>query len=82
MKSRQRHRNGTAKTRPAPRGERGSVTLQITTTKGVIAAVDLILQTGLFGTSRAACAERLLCEAVRAKLTEGVIQKQRKAFEL
>lgn len=51
------------------RGE-NSLVIQITTTKPMIEMVDRIMDTGLFGTSRAAAAERIMCEGVRIILKE------------
>lgn len=54
---------GTRKTKRRHSGN--SVVIQITTTKPLIAALDRAVETGYFGTSRAAAAERLLAEALR-----------------
>ena len=51
------------------RGE-NSLCIQITTTRPMIEMVDRIMDTGLFGTSRAAAAERIMCEGVRIILKE------------
>ena len=73
------HTTGTAKTRQEqgkkklrPMRKRGenSLCIQITTTQPMIEMVDRIMDTGLFGTSRAAAAERIMCEGVRIILKE------------
>jgi hypothetical protein len=74
-----RHTKHTRKAPPRPC--RDSVTIQITTTRTLALDLDAVQQTGYFGTSRAAAAERLLAEAIRAVLTEGILQKRKKAFE-
>jgi hypothetical protein len=72
------------KNHESPRSKRGSdsVVIQITTTKTLISILDKLVETGFFGTSRAAAAERLLSEAIRHLLKEGTIQKHQKVTEL
>lgn len=69
-------------TQTAPKRHRASdsVTMQITTTRIIQRALDRIVQTGLFGNSRAAAAERLLSEGIRALLKEGTILRVSKTF--
>ncbi len=74
-----RHTNNTAT--PRRRHSNSSVVIQITTTPAMAALLDRLVETGFFGNSRAAAAERLLAEAIRGLLREGVIQKSRKAAE-
>ena len=62
------------------RSNNGSLTLQITTTKAVVEALDKILETGLYGNSRGQAAERLLTEGIRGILQEGTILKMAKVF--
>ena len=59
-----------------------SVTIQITTTEGVTELLDRLVETGFYGTSRAAAAERLLSEGIRMALKEGVIGRRQKAMDL
>jgi len=59
-----------------------SVTIQLTTTPALCKVLDRVVETGFFGTSRAAAAERLLAEAIRGLLREGTIQKRDKALEV
>jgi len=54
--------------------------MQITTTKAVRHALDRIMETGLYGNSRAAAAERLITEGIRHLLREGTILKLSKVF--
>ena len=74
-----RHTKSTQEARRAHRC--ASVVIQITTTPKLIEVLDRLVSTGFFGTSRAAAAERLLAEALRGLLREGIIQKRSKALE-
>jgi uncharacterized membrane protein len=53
-----------------------SVRIQLTTNSVFAEKVDLVLDTGLFGTNRAACLERLAVEGMRHLIKEGIIPKQ------
>ena len=57
-----------------------SKTIQITTTGPMINALGKIMETGLYGNSVAATAERLLCDAVRAVLKEGTLLRAKKVL--
>lgn len=73
------HTNDKATTRKRRRSD-DSVTMQITTTRIIQRALDRIVQTGLYGNSRAAAAERLLSEGIRQLLKEGTILRVSKIF--
>lgn len=59
----------------------GSVVIQITTTKQIVAGIDEAVKTGFYGTSRASAGERLMSEGLRALLKDGTI-KRAKDIEL
>jgi hypothetical protein len=74
----QRHSKAKAKTgkkHGKGRVKTDSYTMQITTTQIIKKALERIVETGLYGTSPAAAAERLLSEGIRLLLKEGTILK-------
>jgi hypothetical protein len=52
-----------------------NATIQITTTKGVAAYIDKLVSTGLFGTTRAAAAERILATQIQLIIKEALVKK-------
>jgi hypothetical protein len=52
-----------------------SVTIQITTTRQVLAGVGEALKTGFYGTTLASAGERLMGEGLRALLKDGTIKR-------
>jgi hypothetical protein len=73
MKTRRRHTKRPQRNRK-PHGN-GSVVIQITTTRQIIAGVDEAVKTGFYGSTRAAAGERLMSEGLRALLKDGTIKR-------
>ena len=86
MKSKRAKRKTVARHPSAKRTTRkphgnGSVVIQVTTTRQIIAGIDEAVKTGFYGNSRAAAGERLMSEGLRALLKDGTI-KRAKAMEI
>jgi len=76
------HRHSKRMANSMPRRGSDSVVIQITTTQAAVEVLDRVVETGFYGTSRAAAAERLLSEGLRACLKEGILQRRQKAVDM
>ncbi len=64
------------KNKPEPEDTLNSVRIQVTTNSVLADKVDQVIETGLFGTNRSACLERLAVEGMRHLLKEGILPKE------
>lgn len=58
-----------------PKTAANNSVISITTTKRLAEHIDKLLETGLYGTTRAAAAERLLADQVMTVVREQIVKK-------